>query len=77
MIGLKEVVKVKMEVEFEVIIGELVIMEQNFLDQPLEKFVAMWGDQAIQAKLWALLHGLETSDARDAATSKANRRRRG
>jgi hypothetical protein len=77
MIGLKEVVKVKMEVEFEVIVGELVVMERNFLDQPLEKFVAMWGDQATQARLWALLHRLETSDGRNTTSNKTDGRRRG
>lgn len=59
MIGIREMVTVRLEVEFEVLVGELGILEQNALDLDLEKLVIMWGDQITQTRLMVLLRKLE------------------
>ncbi len=63
MIGLREFVTVRLEIDFEVLVGELDRLEQNALDHPLEKLITMWGDQITQANLMALLHRLESPGA--------------
>lgn len=72
MIGIKEIVTARLEIEFEVLAGELGILEQNALDQNVEKLIAMWGDQIKQARLMVLLHELKDMSNAD----KSNRRNR-
>ena len=73
MIGLKEGVTVRLEIDIEVIKGELGILLQNALDHPLEKLIVMWGDQIKRTELMVLLRKLENSNG---TPTKANRRRR-
>lgn len=59
MIGIREMVTVRLEVEFEVLVGELGILEQNALDLDLEELIVIWGDQITQTRLMVLLRKLE------------------
>lgn len=73
MIGLRDKVIVRLEIDFEVIKGELGIMEQNALDHPLEKLIAMWSDQITQTKLMVLLRRLENHGNRTTPTKNRGR----
>ena len=64
MIGLRDKVIVRLEIDIEMIKGELPVFRQNAMDHPLEKLIVMWGDQITQAKLMVLLHRLENSDGK-------------
>jgi hypothetical protein len=71
MIGNRQVVTVRLEIDIDVIKGELPILRQNALEHPVEKLVAMWADQIKQARLVALIHRLENH-----ADKKERRRKR-
>jgi hypothetical protein len=71
MIGNREVVTVRLEIDIEVIKGELTILRQNAFEHPLEKLVVMWADQIKQARLVALINKLENH-----ADKKDRRRKR-
>lgn len=59
MIGLREKTIVRIEIDIEVIKGELSVLRQNSIDHPLEKLIAMWSDQIVETKLMVLFHKLE------------------
>lgn len=59
MIGIREMVTVRLEIDFEVLVGELGILEQNALDLDLEELIIIWGDQVTQTRLMVLLRKLE------------------
>lgn len=59
MIGIRETVIVRLEIEFEVLFGELPRFEQDSVDHDLEKLVVMWGDQITQTRMMVLLRKLE------------------
>jgi hypothetical protein len=59
MISLKDSVIVRLEIDFELIKGELGIFEQNALEQPPEKLITMWGDQVKRTNLMVLFRRLE------------------
>ena len=71
MISLREKVIVRLEIEFELIKGELSIMQQNALDHPLERLVTMWSDQIKQTNLMVLFRRLE----KYAITNKSRKRK--
>lgn len=71
---MREMVTVRLEIEFEVLVGELGILEQNALDLDLEELVVIWGDQITQTRLMVLLRKLENSSY---ATKNKPRRKQG
>lgn len=71
MIGLRDKVIVRLEIDIELIRGELPRLRQDALDHPLEKLVTMWGDQITQANLMVLFRKLESY-----GTKKDSRRKR-
>lgn len=71
MIGLRDKVTVRLEIDIEVIKGELGRLRQDALDHPLEKLITMWGDQITQANLMVLFRRLESY-----GTKKNSKRKR-
>lgn len=65
MISRKEVAVVRLEFDFNLILGELRVIEQNFLDHPPEKLIAMWADQIKQARLMVRLENHATISNKD------------
>lgn len=59
MIGLRDKVIVRLEIDIEMIRGELPRLRQDALDHSLEKLVVMWGDQIVRANLMVLFRKLE------------------
>lgn len=59
MIGLRDKVIVRLEVDIEMIRGELSRFRQDSLDHPLEKLITMWSDQIKQANVMVLFRKLE------------------
>lgn len=59
MISLRDKVTVRLEIDIEMIKGELSRFRQDAIDYPLEKLITMWGDQITQTRLMVLLRKLE------------------
>lgn len=59
MISLRDKVTVRLEIDVEMIKGELSRFRQDALDHPLEKLITMWGDQIVRTDLMVLLRRLE------------------
>lgn len=70
MIGLRDKVTVRLEIDFELVRGELPRLRQDALDHPLERLIAMWGDQILRTDLMVLFRRLEKHG------SKKNRQRK-
>lgn len=70
MISLREEVIVRLEIDFKLIAGELGVFHQNAVDLPLEKLIAIWGDQIERSHLMVLLQKLRGNHA-----SQDNRRK--
>lgn len=45
MISTREAVTVRLEVDFEVLAGELRIMEEDIKKMPLDQFLQVWGPE--------------------------------
>lgn len=71
MIGLRDKVIVRLEIDIEMIKGELPVFRQNAVDHPLEKLITMWGDQIKQTRLMVLLRRLENSDGKRTPTKNS------
>jgi hypothetical protein len=56
-IGSKEVTRVRLEIEFEVLIGELDDLERDSKRVPLSRFIDIWEPEMREAKM--MLHLME------------------
>lgn len=52
MIGVRELVTVQLQIDFEMLVGELNNFDQNSIDVPLEKLIAMWSDYVVRSRVY-------------------------
>jgi len=62
MIGTKETVTVRLEVEFEVLAGELRTLEEDTQRMTLEKILQVWGPEITNSRFMLRLIDLEEED---------------
>lgn len=59
MIGTRETVIVRLEIEFEILAGELKILEEDLNRMSLSKLVEIWGPEEIGSRVMIRLISLE------------------
>lgn len=62
MLALKTTAKIRLEIEFEILIGELRILEDDFKRMTLEEFIRVWEPEMTKRKVMLHLVGEEEKD---------------
>jgi hypothetical protein len=68
LVGTREKVKVRLEIEFEVLAGELSIMEQDTKRMPLSKFIEVWSPEIKDANF--MLRLVDIKEKRSGSKNK-------
>jgi hypothetical protein len=62
MVGTKEIVTIRLEVEFDVLAGEFQILEEDLRRMPLNKFIEVWGPEKRDSRLMLKVVDIEERD---------------